>query len=471
MKKNYPAIKLAVPSNINYKTLFESLEGLNETEKKNKRDSVYLFLSFLVPTQWYNNKYESNKYFKPINSKLFNKITRNQLMSVKKILMSDNIPIILENSSYQNGKKNKSFKLREEYFHPDIKFITIQSKISENYLKFKEDKNREKEILKSQYPFLFNQYDSRISISDEAEKFVDQLEKQFLSNAYEQLFCENSKTILNNITGMKIKFMRQNIKNIKEGKFDPSVSVTNHRLNSVITQMKKELRSYLLINNNPIAEIDISGSHLYVLASILNEEFFTSTSNKFSLYNIYNELYHDINNSIYIINKNKKFSPIPFMCGDLEKEIKTFKSLFDGNDIYENINHLVFKGKKTRDEIKDGIMNFLNQSQYRKSSKFISDMKKNFPNINGLIEKIQRINQHKSYFALLLQRVESYLLLQVGAKELLNQIPDLCFFTIHDAVVVEKSKAKEVKAILEIAISEKTGVKIQFKVKLPNKDM
>ena len=471
MKKNYPAIKLAVPSNINYKTLFESLEGLNETEKKNKRDSVYLLLSFLVPTQWYINKYESNKYFKPINSKVFNKITRNQLMSVKKILMSDNIPIILENSSYQNGKKNKSFKLREEYFHPDIKFVTIQSKISENYLKFKEDKNREKEILKSQYPFLFNQYDSRISISDEAEKFVDQLEKQFLSNAYEQLFCENSKPILNNITEVKIKFMRQNVKNIKEGKFDPSVSVTNHRLNSVITQMKKELRSYLLINNNPIAEIDISGSHLYVLASILNEEFFTSTSNKFSLYNIYNELYHDINNSIYIINKNKKFSPIPFMCGDLEIEIKKFNSLFDGNDIYENINHLVFKGKKTRDEIKDGIMNFLNQSQYRKSSKFISDMKKNFPNINGLIEKIQRINQHKSYFALLLQRVESYLLLQVGAKELLNQIPDLCFFTIHDAVVVEKSKAKEVKAILEIAISEKTGVKIQFKVKLPNKDM
>ena len=167
-------------------------------------------------------------------------------MSVKKILMSDNIPIILENSSYQNGKKNKSFKLREEYFHPEVKFITIQSKISENYLKFKEDKNREKEILKSQYPHLFNQYDSSISISDEAEKFVDQLEKQFLSNSYEQLFYENSKPILNNITEMKIKFMRQNIKNIKEGKFDPSVSVTNHRLNSVITlHCEREKRIFI----------------------------------------------------------------------------------------------------------------------------------------------------------------------------------------------------------------------------------
>lgn len=159
------------------------------------------------------------------------------------------------------------------------------------------------------------------------------------------------------------------------------------------------------------------------------------------------------------------------MCGDQEKEIEVFNSLFDGNDIYENINHLVFKGKKKRDEIKDGVMNFLNQSQYRKGSKFISEMKNHYPNINSLIEKIQRINQHKSCFALLLQRVESYLLLQVGDKELLNQIPDLCFFTIHDAVVVEKSKTKEVKAILERIISEKTGLKIQFKVKLPNKDM
>lgn len=35
MNKNYPAIKLATPANINYKKLFESLEKLNGTEKKN----------------------------------------------------------------------------------------------------------------------------------------------------------------------------------------------------------------------------------------------------------------------------------------------------------------------------------------------------------------------------------------------------------------------------------------------------
>lgn len=159
------------------------------------------------------------------------------------------------------------------------------------------------------------------------------------------------------------------------------------------------------------------------------------------------------------------------MCGTFKSEIIQFKELFDGNDIYENINQQVFGGTKTRKEIKDGMMNFLNQSDFRKKNKFISEMKNRFPNINNFIETIQKMKKHKSYFALLLQRVESYLLLKVGVKKLLEKIPVLCFFTIHDSVVVEKSKSKEVMEILQKLISEKTGMAIKFKVKLQNKDM
>jgi hypothetical protein len=215
------------------------------------------------------------------------------------------------------------------------------------------------------------------------------------------------------------------------------------------------------------------------LASILNEDFFTSTTNEFSLYQIYNELYlkfKDLNsnsslssNSNIDISNKKNISSIPFMCGTFKSEIIKFKELYDGNDIYENINKLVFNGEKTRDQIKDGIMNFLNQSDFRKKSVFISKMKKHFPKINDFIETIQKFDQHKSCSALLLQRVESYLLLKVGAKELLNKIPEISFFTIHDSVVVEESRSQEVMEILQTVISEKTGVQIQFKLKQQGK--
>ena len=276
---------------------------------------------------------------------------------------------------------------------------------------------------------------------------------------------------------LKIHCMRDNIKKINEGSFEPSISFSNHRLNSVLTQMKKELRSYLLINNNPVAEVDISGSHLYVLAGILNEDFFTSTTNEFSLYTIYNELYcklYNSNKSISsiintYINNNNIPSP-PFMCGTFEKEIKQYKELFDGNDIYENINQIVFNGTKIRKQIKDGMMNFLNQNKFRNNIEFISEMKKHFPYINDFIEKIQKLSTHKSCIAILLQRVESYLLLQVGCRELLKQIPDLCYFTIHDSVAVEESRSQEIMEILQRVISEKTGVPIKFKIKQQEKD-
>lgn len=472
MSKKYPPVKLAVPQYINYTKLFESLVEMGDIERKHLKDSTYLFLSFLIPTQSYIDKYEKKRYFKSINSRTFNKLTRNRFKKVKDILLAGSC--IEENPSYQKGVESKSFRLKPYYFSQEVRFVTIQSKISENYSNFINSKNKEKEVLNSKYQYLIRQYDQRITISSAAESYVNLLENEISENSHDQQNNKKSNPSFKEEIQLKIHYMRNIIKKINEGNFEPSMTVSNHRLNSVLTQMKKELRSYLLINNNPVAEVDISGSHLYVLAGILNEDFFTSTTDEFSLYTIYNELYCKLYNSnsdksiSSIINtyiNNNNILPPPFMCGTFEKEIKQYKELFDGNDIYENINQVVFYGTKTRKQVKDGMMNFLNQNKFRNNIEFISEIKKHFPYINDFIENIQKLSTHKSCIAILLQRVESYLLLQVGCRELLKQIPDLCYFTIHDSVAVEESKAPKVMEILQRVISEKTGVPIKFKVK------
>lgn len=70
------------------------------------------------------------------------------------------------------------------------------------------------------------------------------------------------------------------------------MSVSNHRLNSVLTIMKRELRNFILIDGLHVCEVDIRNSHSYVLGSLMNNEFFSSTSvDGYNIVSIYKELY------------------------------------------------------------------------------------------------------------------------------------------------------------------------------------
>lgn len=112
-KKYYEPIKLAVPASINYDELWKRVEDLKPLEKKQVKNSVYLFLSFLFPSEIYLSKYQKNGFYKNINSAEFNKLTRNRLTKVIDILYN----IIDEDSSYLSGSYSKSYKLKDRYFY------------------------------------------------------------------------------------------------------------------------------------------------------------------------------------------------------------------------------------------------------------------------------------------------------------------------------------------------------------------
>lgn len=66
----------------------------------------------------------------------------------------------------------------------------------------------------------------------------------------------------------------------------------------------------------------------------------------------------------------------------------------------------------------------------------IRKFKEKFPSINSIIEKLNSLKNLPSAFSLLLQRCESHLFLQVGCKELYDNLEDIPFITIHDGIIV-----------------------------------
>ena len=157
------------------------------------------------------------------------------------------------------------------------------------------------------------------------------------------------------------------------------------------------------------------------------------------------------------------------MCGTFlnQKDVEQFNDLPFDNNLYQQLNNILFGGEKTREYIKRNVMSYLNLKKHRENNTFIRKMNEKFPNVGQVIELINGLDNSKGCLAILLQRFESNLLLDIGIKKLLKEHPNLNFFTIHDSVAVEEGMAETVKNILSEVISETTGKPIGLSIKKP----
>lgn len=102
-----------------------------------------------------------------------------------------------------------------------------------------------------------------------------------------------------------------NIEKIKSGEFNPIVSASNHRLNTLFTSLPKILRGFIVCNGKTLHNIDINASQPYMLATIINNDFLLNEQlGQYNLYTIYPDLHKTIKNKynktdIKYINRNK----------------------------------------------------------------------------------------------------------------------------------------------------------------------
>jgi hypothetical protein len=478
--------QIKIPSNIDYDQLFSKIEG-KEIYKKELIDAAYVVLSFLYPSKEYIKATNGFEGFKSINNDEINKIIRNRFGKVKRLLMDVNShpsgAILIEKPNYQPGIKSKSYRLNEELFlNPGEISVVLGSNAEKRLLKFEQEGIKKYEDFKLTYKFLLDQYQSNITIDNEAMNYVSTLKSLLLEKVNQ--FDEDKDEMTKRVNDI-IKEMKSKICAIQNNKFRPLVSKSNHRLNSVITNLNRELRYYLRINGNRLVEVDVKSSQPYVLGSILTNDFFTGDTNiDYSLIRIYPQLYNllndivsnptsgvisEIEKSIY---NNKRGFPKYFMSGGLDNcpEIQSYRNLPFKEGFYSHLNTTFFNGDFGTQKVKEDIMLVLNlkELEKRKHIELIQQFKIHFPNINSFLESVNSLNVFKSAVAILLQRSESYLFLLVGCKAVNEQLPNVPFLTIHDSILIEEQYSETTKQILEESITNSTQLEAGMSIKTPN---
>ena len=274
-------MKVNIPMSINQVDLSQYVTGRPQ-RKKSICDAAYYVLSCITPPIYNSKDYQYLRGFKPLSSKDLNRMTRNRFNEVKTILLDSNLtqngPIVLSDNLIIPGVKHTGYKLNQWVLEEnDFVEVEIDNKYDTRKEKLKYEWESEMKCFKDRYIHIKEAMDQfQITIDAAAARtYLKELKKKVLS-----------KVVKENKTQVKKYFKKVHkvIENIEKGELNYSVSMSNHRVNSVFTSMKRELRYFLRTNGEQMVEVDITTSHPFTLATILTEKFFMETNLGYNLH-------------------------------------------------------------------------------------------------------------------------------------------------------------------------------------------
>jgi len=222
------------------------------------------------------------------------------------------------------------------------------------------------------------------------------------------------------------------------------VDATSGRYHSNITNMAKGLRPFLRINGEPLVNIDIKNSQPYLLTVILTNPAKVASMAK-------NPAFDMMLQSLKVPKK---------------EDVTKFINLVVSGQYYEYFMQELSKIglHLTRSETKEQVLKILydqNRLPADELGRVCKTTFKNlFPTVNKVFNKIRgnasgdKFTSYKR-FAILLQTIESHLLLDVILKRIYKELPGVIAITIHDSIMTG-AITNQVDAIRKIMNDELT---------------
>lgn len=251
---------------------------------------------------------------------------------------------------------------------------------------------------------------------------------------YEDFFESNfsiSNDRYNNIIGSATRIMN--------GDIFHKIDSTSGRFHSNITNMAKALRPYLRINNEPLVNLDIKNSQPYLSTILLTNP-----------------------GKVSWMTKDPAFAMLlQTLKVSLSQDVRKYITLVISGQIYE---YLMTEFSKqglelNRNDTKRQMLRILfarNRSPKDEINKKARQIFKNcFPTVHRIFSKIrgtEKGNKFQNFkrFAILLQTIESYLVLDVILMRIYKELPGTIAITIHDSIMtgVLTNNVSEVNKIM-----------------------
>jgi hypothetical protein len=232
---------------------------------------------------------------------------------------------------------------------------------------------------------------------------------------------------------------------IMNGDIFYTIDSTSGRFHSNVTNCPKGFRPYLRVNGEPLINIDVKNCQPYLSTIILTDPLKAS-----------------------VFTENPAFAMVLASLKVSDKEdVKSYISFVINGTFYEYLmKEFAEQGMYLdRSETKRQVLRILfarNRSPKDPTNRKARDIfKRRFPTVHRIFSKVRGYEkgdrfQNFKRFAILLQRIESYLMLDVVLKRIYRELPDVVAITVHDSIMTGVL-TNNVKAVKNILIEELTN--------------
>ena len=378
-------------------------------------------------------------------------------------------------------KTSNRYKLSDEYQYGKTKKVFVLGKqLNKSIRNSIEDKKSKERLVDNEVSHLakFLKDEKLTFDSKKAKKLLYEINKRVankiknINTSYSGKMKEDYIRKCNTANFYKCFSILNKISNIAKNKgISYSRSSVNLRLNTDFTSLSKQLKRCYTYDKKPLVQLDLSSSQPLLLYHLINSKPWKKgkkEDNNFLINQYTKVLQEYIEKDTYMLCTLSKISD-----SKLNKELIRFKNLFKG-DFY---NEIIEEVKRCNPKIKkligfDSRVNCKKTMMYLLFEKFTDKknpplqyelFKNTFPLITEVLNTLK--NVQKNSVALILQRTESILFLDIITKQIAEINPEIPLYTIHDAIyTTEKYKDIVYQKMIEI-LTAATGVFPQIKIK------
>lgn len=261
---------------------------------------------------------------------------------------------------------------------------------------------------------------------------------------------------------------KQLARNINYHKAHYSFSGDGHRFYTPISNLKRELRNFLTYDGQPLVEVDIKNSQPFLSIKLFDLSFWECSKNNqnLNLKGIDTDIYNKVkNNNCYndIITLLKTSKSLNHKDSDIEKYTDLVVNGLFYEHIQKHFEPLFPERFNKRSNVKKEVLRIFyveNEDTDKHFYRPCKIFKYHFPLVYELFRLIKEIQGN--YLPIILQRIESFLILDVICKKISVLHPHIPLFTIHDSILTTQGNEAIVEDIMAREIQNWTGYKASF---------
>ncbi len=465
-------IKFLIPENLDIKSIVNQNANAFYTNKL-KEEKLLFICDALVKSRARHRKQinEQESNFAPLSSAILQEVLYDYEKQLKFLLA---IGVLDTDNHFIPGEKCIGYCFKSPYSGQRLIEIKVYDYSLKKALRRASEK-RNKALKRSLwgYSYLTHWWQTeKLKIDLEAAfLWLDEYEQKKIKQINEdEKIKDKTKAIANAIeTTEDFKFLVWSINNKSA---QCSFSGDGHRFYNPITNLKKELRQFLTYDGQQLVELDFKNCQPFFVTNLFNSSFWepnnSKNEEKLKLERLNKEIYKEVVNSKYykdIITLRKSLETFTGKGLDINK----YSELVVGGGFYEYIQEhfesLYPDRFSCRKKVKQEVLRIFYVENRKTELEFYKPcqtFQTHFPNVYALFWLIKEIQNN--FLPIILQRIESFLVLDVICKRISLLHPQIPIFTIHDSIITTKGNEGNIKEIMRSEIKNWTGneLKVEF---------